>query len=261
MPGNACMYGIICSRNPRRNPRHCVESVSEGRFMDSNVLLLGGKFKVEFSEENKIKEGELSTVWLGTDVRTKQHVPVAVKQVQRKSKTEICWELNLLQECKHQNIIQLIYSIKSESSFFLVLEYCAAGNLNDFVKDRYIDFRACLGYMIHISSGLQFMHWIDIGHFDIKPENVLVANDQCMKLADLGLSRKITDKQSSLRGQGTVAWMAPEQFAVRRPKNDQKYGLAADIFSLGLLFHSLLVHQRGKYLKPYEGNPLSCDWW
>ena len=182
--------------------------------------------------------GGFGVVWRAIDKRNNK--PVAVKQVWRIPETErfCARELEFMQKCKHQHIIELIDFIKDDSSYFFVMECCDSGNLDDFIKDRDIDFRVCLGYIKDMSGAIQFMHGREICHRDIKPSNVLVKNERCLKLADFGLSRELTDSSSGETATGRVGstpWMAPE---ITRVKDEgistakgakYKYGLAVDI--------------------------------
>ena len=240
--------------------------------LDSKLQILGKHFELKRKEESILGEGGFGVVWRGVDKRNNE--TVAIKQVQRKPETlRFCdRELKFMKECKHQNIVKLIAFFQDNSSFFFILEFCACGNLDDFAKDRDISLRVCLDYMLDITSGLKFMHNRDIGHRDIKPANVLVKDDQCLKLADFGLSRQLTDStsgESATGGVGSVLWMAPEVPVVKEAvtsttegaesstadhaKHRHRYGLAIDIFSLGLLFLSLITHRRGRHLVAHTG--------
>ena len=212
-------------------------------------------------------------VWCGVDTRNNESV--AVKQVPRKPELQRISEreLKFLRECKHPNIVGLIDYFQDANSLFFVLEFCASGNLDDFVKDKDVDFRVWLGFMLDVSAGVQFMHNRDIGHRDIKPTNVLVKDDQCLKLADFGLSRELipTDSTSGTAtgGVGSAPWMAPEVIIDKDAETSKaenvestpgkhaahrrKYGLAIDIFSLGLLFLSLIKHRKGRHLTAHTG--------
>jgi outer membrane protein assembly factor BamB len=88
--------------------------------------------------------------------------------------------------------------------------------------------------MAGLAEALRDIHRVGVVHRDLKPGNVLLAEDG-PKVIDFGISRP---KDSELRTEtgkliGTPPFMAPEQF--RRPR---EVGPAADIFALG----SVLVH-------------------
>ena len=236
----------------------------KGFFKDSNVLPLGKNFNVNCKEGNVIGRGSLSVVWKGIDTRNNNFV--AVKQMPSIPEiTNFCKrELTFLRECKHQNIIvQLIDFIQKDGSFFFILEHCATGNLDDFVKDSDIELHTCLSYMMDVTAGVAFVHGRGISHCSVKPTNVLVGTDRCLKLADLGLIAEITEstflESSSSNSEACLSWISPEMYVAIRAKKCRKYDQAVDIFCVGLLFHSLLMHQKGQPLEPYEGMPFTSN--
>ncbi|MCX8040338.1 MAG: serine/threonine protein kinase [Planctomycetota bacterium] len=91
-----------------------------------------------------------------------------------------------------------------------------------------------------IALGLHAIHQAGIVHRDIKPDNILVAEDRTPKIADLGLAKEVAaPEELRLTGTGMVVgtplYCAPE--AIRDP---QSIGPAADIYSFGVtLFHML----------------------
>ncbi len=85
-------------------------------------------------------------------------------------------------------------------------------------------------------EGLVYIHKKGIIHRDIKPENILMMNG-VPKITDLGLAQVI--RKSGVRGKsGTLIYEAPEVL------QEEKYGQAADIWSLGIVFLELLLGQR-----------------
>ena len=75
----------------------------------------------------------------------------------------------------------------------------------------------------------------DIIHRDIKPSNILANDHGDFKLGDFGVSRVLNDEDTyGTKGIGTYNFMAPEVY------NGEKYGKAADIYSLGMVMYWLL---------------------
>ena len=81
----------------------------------------------------------------------------------------------------------------------------------------------------------------DIIHRDIKPQNIFISSRGDYKLGDFGIA-KITEKTSGGTKTGTYKYMAPEVY------NNQPYGTAADIYSLGLVLYWMLNERRMPFL-------------
>ena len=230
-----------------------VDEVRRLGLLDSKRITLAKHYVIERKEENVLGAGGFGAIWKGVDERDNE--AVAVKQVRMNYNTRryLDRELKFLKHCKHEHILQLHGHDIDDSSIYFILELCGS-NLDQFVKDRDIDFHTCLKYMKDICAGIHYMHGIypPVVHRDLKPANVLV-KDTVLKVADFGLSKEIHQSfspHSATPGVGTPGWMAPELCTDERtPKDD----LSVDIFALALLFLSLLVHRRGEYLTPHKG--------
>ena len=223
-------------------------------------MVVGNHIEIQRKPENELGKGAFGVVWRGVDKRKKNDA-VAVKKVEKTAVTEISLsrELTYMQQCRHQNVIELYDHIEYDKHIYFVLELCEE-NLDEFVKDKDIDLPTCLEYMIDICSGIEYLHDKGIAHRDIKPANVLV-KDNVLKVSDLGLARELTTSssvQTATGGVGTPSWMAPEVCAMATD-NSLKYNQAVDIFSLALLFLSLLTHRPGDNLKAHTGMHIVCD--
>jgi serine/threonine protein kinase len=85
-------------------------------------------------------------------------------------------------------------------------------------------------------EGVVYIHKKGIVHRDIKPENILMMNG-VPKITDLGLA-KIMSTSGVYGKSGTLFYQAPEVL------EEEKYGKAADIWSLGIVLYELLLGQR-----------------
>jgi serine/threonine protein kinase len=159
----------------------------------------------------------------------------------------------------HPHIVDMSSVIETKDSLYLVMEYCAGGDLYDAItsqhagpRDAPLDFgpaldchsdASVLDAMAQIISALAHAHANNVFHRDLKPENVLVASDGSLKLADFGLATK--ERVSNDFGCGSSFYMAPEQqpsstsrstpLGGRRPYLPSK----SDVWSLGIIFLNL----------------------
>jgi serine/threonine protein kinase len=98
-------------------------------------------------------------------------------------------------------------------------------------------------------EGIAYMHSKDIMHRDLKPENILFRKPGDMGtvvVADLGLGTRIHLSEYLFVRCGTPGFVAPEVVNIKDLKTT--YDAVCDMFSLGLIFHILLM---GK--SPFSG--------
>lgn len=165
-------------------------------------------------------------------------------------------EIEILKRLDHPNICRLHESFEDASHIHMVLEYIKGRELYDeLLAQGHLDEESALFIMSKIFSALQYCHHRMIMHRDLKPENVMVqrASDRApcagtpktplsrhggsvIKVIDFGLGTICSTgiRQSTVLG--TKHYIAPE---VMRGN----YGFAADVWSAGVIFHTLLVGQ------------------
>lgn len=84
------------------------------------------------------------------------------------------------------------------------------------------------------------MHEKNIMHRDLKPENIILRGAESLEcvIADFGLATKVDQENYIFTRCGTPGYVAPE---IANLRDKSKYGPVCDIFSLGVIFHILLL--------------------
>ena len=115
----------------------------------------------------------------------------------------------LINDCKgHVNIIKLagisIDYLEDETfEAKLIMEYCSKGDLHNHItnlrKLGLIPLGAKLSLCRQIGEGICFLHSRNIVHCDLKPANILISEDNSVRIIDFGISKglditKITSK-------------------------------------------------------------------
>lgn len=88
--------------------------------------------------------------------------------------------------------------------------------------------------------GLNYLHKNNIIHRDIKPQNMLIANNGKAKIADFGVSALFDTNDSLSKTEGTYHFMAPE---CCDPEMESFSGRAADIWSLGVTLYCMIYNE------------------
>ncbi|PHT74611.1 hypothetical protein T459_21888 [Capsicum annuum] len=196
----------------------------------------------EYKLTCKLGGGSSSTVWKAEHRKTGK--VVALKQIDRFNLTRqlkncLDCELTFLSSVQHPNIIRLFNVFEAENSVFLVLEFCAGGDLASYIHNHG-RVQECVArkFMKQIvAAGLEVLSMHQIIHRDLKPENILLStteNDPILKIADFGLSRILNPNDLAETVCGSPFYMAPEILQFK------KYDDKVDMWSLGAILFELL---------------------
>lgn len=207
--------------------------------------------KKKYVKGKKLGEGTYANVYLGHE-RRDPSVLVAIKKIKVQKEYEdgmapdAVRELKHLQELSHPNIISLLSVFSSKSqNLNLVLEYLPLGDLEMLIRDvdgvRYgaADIKAWMGML---SRAVWFCHENFVLHRDIKPNNLLIAADGEVKLADFGLARSFSDPYRVMTSNVITRWYRPPELLF----GAEHYSGAVDIWSVGTVFAELII--RNPYL-------------
>lgn len=146
-------------------------------------------------------------------------------------------ERNVLEATNHPFIVTLHYAFQTPKKLYVVLEYCAGGELFFHLSQagRFSQGR-CRFYACEICLALDYLHKLNIIYRDLKPENLLLDADGHAKVTDFGLSKEgIEDNISAKTVCGTPEYLAPE--ILRR----LGHGKAVDWYSFGALVYEMLT--------------------
>jgi len=150
-------------------------------------------------------------------------------------------EIKFLQELDHSNIIKLhaVFSTKNQN-LNLVLEHLPQGDLLKLIQDtQNISYTPAdiKSWMLMLSRAVYFCHANNILHRDIKPNNLLIAANGEIKLADFGLARAMADPFQPMTYNTITIWYRPPELFFQA----QHYGGAVDVWSVGCVFAELIA--------------------
>jgi serine/threonine protein kinase len=147
-------------------------------------------------------------------------------------------EAEKIAHLKHPHVLPLIQYGQETDLLYVVMPSITTGNLDDLlmrVGGRLSAMQA-LPIIQQLCSALTYTHEQQLIHGNLKPQNILVAPDGRMLLADFGIMRSFDDSQQSLTriGWGSAEYASPEQSL-----GIQHHG--SDIYSLGVVLFRILA--------------------
>lgn len=207
---------------------------------------LNDETKEKYVKDKKLGEGTYAIVYLG-HLKADPSSLVAIKKIKVNTEyreglsMDAIREVKFLQELSHPNIIALhaVFSSKNQN-LNLVLEFLPLGDLEMLIKDsegiRYgtAEVKAWMGML---GRAVWFCHENFVLHRDIKPNNLLIAADGEVKLADFGLARSFSDPYRSMTYQVITRWYRPPELLF----GARFYSGAVDVWSMGTVFAELIL--------------------
>jgi serine/threonine-protein kinase len=156
-------------------------------------------------------------------------------------------ELKYTRRITHKNVIRLHDFLEMGGTHAISMEYFPGDSLAKVLRgEGGVEWTRGVRLAEQICEGLHAAHAQGIIHRDIKPPNILVGDDDTVKIVDFGLASMAQYSGSRLTKSGiligTPYYMAPEQIT------GAEVGVHSDIYSLGALFFEMFT---GK--PPYEG--------
>lgn len=196
----------------------------------------------------RIARGGMATVYVATDLRLERRV--AVKVMHGHLADDTVFQSRFIQEARaaarlaDPHVVNVFDQGQDGDMAYLVMEYLPGITLRELLREqRRLSIPQTITIMDAVLSGLASAHRAGIVHRDVKPENVLLAEDGRIKIGDFGLARATSANTAT--GQmllGTIAYLAPE--LVTRGTADAR----SDVYALGIMLYEMLTGEQ-----PYKG--------
>lgn len=192
---------------------------------------------------------------LDTETLFRRAVKIMKKKKLRKipnGEQNVQREIQLLKRLHHKNIIQLIEVLYNEEKqkMYMIMEYCVSElqEMLESVPDKKFPVWQAHGYFCQLIEGLEYLHSSGIVHKDIKPGNLLITQDEVLKITDLGVAEQLDTfavDDTCRTSQGSPAFQPPEI----ANGLDTFPGFKVDIWSSGVTLYNMTTS-----LYPFEGD-------
>jgi serine/threonine protein kinase len=204
-----------------------------------------------FRIEKVIGEGGTARVFRAVDVRDGSRVAVKVLRdfllASEESVARFQLEADLLGRFDHPNILPLLGrgTVVGSGEPWFACTYAAHGSLADrMLRDGSLGPHELVGHIAEILDALHYLHGQQFVHRDVKPENILIDEQNIAMLCDFGIALS-PFRRSTLVGDrmGTPSFMPPEQYL-----NPEQVTAHADLFGAGVTLFVGLTGQTGMVL-------------
>lgn len=228
-----------------------------------------------YTPTSRLGSGSFATVYKATlsgPSHSTDDLPTvaAIKSIARTKKltpkvlANLHTEISILRNHRHPNIVRLFKVSETKDYVYLILEYCAGGDLQGLIRSRKrgrLGERLCRRLVRDLARGLGFLWERQLVHRDIKPQNLLLTcalpmedqmdnppkevgvdtneideggSDFMLKIADFGFARHLGGVDLAETMCGSPLYMAPEILL------GNKYDAKADLWSVGTVLFEMI---------------------
>ena len=212
--------------------------------------LVGRVVGERYAVRSRIARGGMATVYLATDTRLERDVALKVMHPHLADDEQFVArfhrEARSAASLSHPNVVAVFDQGAQGDAVYLAMEHLPGATLRDLLASSGpLTPREALAVLDPVLDALGSAHRAGLIHRDVKPENVLLADDGRVKVADFGLARAASGSASgTTQGMliGTVAYLSPE--LVLRGVADAR----SDVYAAGVMLFELLTGRQ-----PFSG--------
>jgi len=214
--------------------------------INNDVTMAGGEGTLlanRYRVVRQLGQGGMGCVWLAEDtqldnklfaIKMLPSILVSNKRAYRQLKDEALVAMQLV----HPSIVQIRAFEENGGNPFLVMDYIDGQTLDDYLAEKgKLSEEEAIKLLKPIAVALDYAHTKGVVHRDVKPGNVMIANDGTPYILDFGIAREIQETMTRVTGKmssGTLLYMSPEQLNGDAPTKEQ------DIYSFAAMAYECL---------------------
>ena len=212
------------NHNPKSNTKviHSIELITRNSFEFINLIGRGG-----FSKVWKVKWKKTGAIFALKEM-SKPRI------IDKKCESTILLERDLLSKMNHPFIVNMHFSFQDINSLYLVMDLITGKDLRYHLsKEKKFSSEVSKFFLACTILGLEYIHYNNILHRDIKPDNLVIDNNGYVKITDFGISREI-GKLIQGESSGTPGYMAPEVMC------GKPHSIDSDYYCLGMMAYEFM---------------------
>ena len=216
--------------------------------MSENKRLIAGRYEIG----NLIGRGGMADVYEGVDTRLGR--TVAIKLLKSDLANDPTFEDRFRQEAQasarmaHPTIVR-VYDAGEDIELdsrgnqvkhpFIIMEYVKGKLIRDILHERRLSIEEAVNYASGVLTALEFSHKAGVIHRDIKSANIMITDNDQVKVMDFGIARAISDSSATMAHtvgiMGTAQYFSPEQ------AKGENVDARTDLYSTGVLLYEMLA--------------------
>jgi eukaryotic-like serine/threonine-protein kinase len=206
--------------------------------------VIDGRYRVM----HKIGSGGMADVYCAEDTHLGRRIALKLLHRRFAQDTEFVErfrrEASSAAGLQHPNVVGVYDRGQFDDTYYIAMEYCDGQSLKEVIRaEAPLDVRRAIAITKQILLAARFAHRRNVIHRDLKPHNVILDEEDNLKVTDFGIARAgASDITQAGAIMGTAQYLSPEQ-AQGRPVSE-----ASDVYSIGVVLFELLT---GK--APFDG--------
>ena len=205
---------------------------------------IGKRLDARYEVNELIGVGGMSLVYRAYDVIEAQSVAIKILKDEYFGNSEFMKrfknESRAVAVLSHPNIVKVLNVSFGTNFQYIVMEYISGITLKEYIsKKGQIDWKESVQIITQVLKALAHAHSRGVIHRDIKPQNIMITDDNVVKVTDFGIARFFTNETQTMTDKtiGSVHYISPEQ--AKGLKTDVK----SDIYSVGIVLYEMLTNR------------------